>query len=356
MTEPSPTLAFIGTYTQKEGHVDGKGAGVSIYASGAKKSDWKLLQSFSDIINPSYICLSPKHPIIYAVSEQGPNAPEPKSVIKVIQYNPENYTMKAIQTISAHGDAPCYISTDTEGKTLFIANYVSGNVIRYNISADGTLESGLASQHNGQGPDPRQEAPHAHYVKPRAKDGFIYAVDLGIDQVIKYQNSESGLQALDTLIVEPASGPRHLSWHPHRDLVYILNELSGSIEAWEWTADKKERKQSIALNPEPEHKFAGAADIHTSKDGQYIYASLRGDFDEVIVLKTEPELSIIQRVPAGGAVPRNIALSPQEDYLAVASQNDDVIHLFPRNANTGLLDSSPERVKVKTPVCIVFKE
>lgn len=349
------TLAFIGTYTQKEGHVDGKGAGVSIYTSGPSSSDWVLQHSFSDIINPSYLCLSPKLPIIYAVSEQGPDVPEPKSVIKVIEYDPKTYSMKALQTISAQGHAPCYISTDAEGRAVYLANYVSGNVLRYKIKSDGTLESGIPSQHNGTGPHSRQEAPHAHYIKPH-RDGYVYAVDLGIDQVLRYQDTPKGLQATDTLQVETGGGPRHLCWHPRQSIVYILNELSGSIEAWKWQDSIKVHQETITLNPLPDQRFAGGADIHISKDGLFLYASLRGNFDEVIVLKTQPNLSIIQRVPAGGSVPRNMALSLSEDYLAVASQDEDRICLFKKDAQTGLLEPKPEVVDIKTPVCIVFKK
>jgi len=351
------SIVFVGSYTQKEGHVDGKGAGVSIYESGPKAADWKLLHSFSDIINPSYICHSPKHSIIYAVSEQGPNVPEPKSVIKVIHYDPETYVMKELQSISALGHAPCYISTDRQGKFLLVANYVSGNVVQYSIKADGTLEPGQSSQHTGKGPHSRQEAPHAHYIKQHPNLEAVYAVDLGIDKVFKYKTGEAGLELLDSMGTNPGGGPRHLVWHPNGEVVYVLNELTGTIAAWNWGQNQQQHLQSISLKPAGDEGFAGSSDIHISKDGQFIYAALRGDYDELVVLqiaKDSGQLEVIQRVAAGGAVPRNFSLSPEEDYLAVASQNSDRIVLFARDKTTGLLGASSE-VMVKTPVCVVYQ-
>ncbi len=355
------SIAFIGTYTQKEGHVDGKGLGVAVYETGPKASDWMLLHSFSDIINPSYICLSPKHPIVYAVSEQGPNVPEPKSVIKVIQYDTKTYEMKELQSISALGHAPCYISTDRNGNYLMTANYVSGNVVQYRIKADGTIEPGVSSQHKGLGPDPRQEGPHAHFIKQHIHEtrNKIYAVDLGIDKVFEYENSREGLILTDSIQTESGAGPRHLAWHPNGRSAYVINELNGTIEFWDWTEGKKERKQIISLTPEGNNDFAGSADIHVTKDGRFLYASIRGDFNQIVALSIDREsyeLKVIQRVSAGGKAPRNISLSPEQDYLAVALQDIDKVMLFDRNEESGKLVETPEAVEVKTPVCVVYQE
>jgi 6-phosphogluconolactonase len=353
------TLAFIGTYTQKEGHVDGKGAGVLIYETGAKAEDWKHLGSFGDIINPSYICLSKKLPIIYAVSEQGPNVPEPKSVVKVIEYNPETFEMKELQTVSALGDAPCYISTDNKGEFLYVANYVTGNVIQYIIEDDGKLQEGISTPHFGKGPDARQEGPHAHYVKQHPTSEYIYSVDLGLDKVFRYEKGSNGLEEIDSISIVSGSGPRHIIWHPNGKSVYVITEMAGTIEHWSWSGSKSEREQIVSLLPDSSTAGAGSADIHIDKKGQYIYASIRGDFNEIVVFKIDSksqDLSFIQRVSVGGEAPRNFAISPAEDYLAVALQNSDKITLFARNPENGLLTEQPQVVEVKTPVCVVYQE
>lgn len=352
----SKSLAFIGTYTQKEGHVDGKGAGVLIYETGPKAADWKQLGVFSDIINPSFLCHSPKHPIIYSVSEQGTNVPEPKSVIKVLQYN-ENFEITELQSISAQGHAPCYISTDRTGSYAYVANYITGNIVQYSIKKDGTLANGKSIQHTGSGPNPRQEGPHAHFVKQHPSQYDIYALDLGTDQILKYRTINTVFQKTDSIQTEAGAGPRHLVWHPSGEHAYVLNELSGTIEGWQWQDSLKNQFQNISLKGDRDSLFAGSADIHISRDGQFVYACLRGDFNEIIVLKTHPELytlEVTQRVSAGGEVPRNFAISPNEDYLAVALQNSDRIMLFERDQESGMLKEPAEAVDIKTPVCVVF--
>ncbi len=347
-------LAFIGTYTRNEGHVDGRGMGVGIFTTDNNFKNWELKNSFSDIVNPSFICHSPNHPIIYAVSEGGD-----KSVIKVLAYNSEDYNFREIQSVSSLGNGPCYVSTDKEGKFLWVANYGSGNVVQYKITKEGTLSGGTAQQHQGIGPNKsRQESPHAHYIQAHPIRSEVYAVDLGADKVYRYLSSETGLQLSDSLSVTPGGGCRHLTWHPKGDHVYILNELNGTIELWEWHETVKERQQILALPAAGKEGYPGSAAIDISRDGQYLYASLRGVFNEILVLKNDPKtykMEIIQRINAGGSAPRFIGLTPNEEILTVALQDDDAILLFERDKETGRLSGDPEKVVVKSPVCVVYR-
>ena len=130
------------------------------------------------------------------------------------------------------------------------------------------------------------------------------------------------------------------------------------MESWKWHKDIKERQQIIALRMEGEEGFPSSAAIQISGDGQFLYASLRSEFNEIIVLKNDPttsKMEIIQRIDAGGAVPRFINFTPDEKILTVALQDDDSILLFDRNQETGKLKTQPQRVMAKTPVCVVYK-
>jgi len=347
-------LAFIGTYTQKESHVDGRGMGVGIFTTDNDYKNWELKNNFSDIINPSFICHSANQSIIYAVSEGGD-----KSTIKVLAYNSEDYSFKELQSVSALGNSPCYVSTDKEGKFLWVANYGSGNVVQYIINKDGTLKEGTSQQHEGVGPNKsRQEGPHAHFIAQHPLRSEVYAVDLGADKVYSYLPMATGLQQKDSLSITPGGGCRHLTWHPKGDHVYILNELNGTIELWEWHSTVKKRLQIMPLPAEGKEGYPGSAAIQISQDGQYLYASLRGVFNEIVVLKNNPktfEMEIIQRVDAGGSAPRFMNLSPNEEILTVALQDDDAIFLFERDQQTGMLRSNPQKIQAKSPVSVVYK-
>ena len=110
-----------------------------------------------------------------------------------------------------------------------------------------------------------------------------------------------------------------------------MNELSGTIEHWKWDANEKARIGITSIVPQGDTRDPGAADIHLSPDGRYVYASLRGEFNEIIASGADNDdglLKIVQRVNAGGDGPRNFAISPDGKYVAVALQNSDKINQF----------------------------
>ena len=59
-TKKQAKLGFIGTYTRKEGHVDGKAPGLFSISIDPENGVISLRNIVSGLINPSYLCLSQK--------------------------------------------------------------------------------------------------------------------------------------------------------------------------------------------------------------------------------------------------------------------------------------------------------
>jgi 6-phosphogluconolactonase (cycloisomerase 2 family) len=55
-----------------------------------------------------------------------------------------------------------------------------------------------------------------------------------------------------------------------------------------------------------------------------------------------------------GVHPRNFAITPNGKYLLVASRDSDIIQIFLRNENTGLLEDTFKDIKLDMPVCLKF--
>ena len=130
------------------------------------------------------------------------------------------------------------------------------------------------------------------------------------------------------------------------------------LELWEWHGSIKERRQIISLRAAKKEGYPGSGAIDISKNGQYLYATLRGDFNEVVVMKLNQEtykMEIIQRIPSVGSTPRFMNLTPDEKILTVAIQDEDFILLFERNLKTGMLSPNPQKIDLKSPVCVVYK-
>ena len=103
----------------------------------------------------------------------------------------------------------------------------------------------------------------------------------------------------------------------------------------------------------------GAADIHISPDGNFLYASNRGGFNTIAIYTINQEngtLILAGHQPSLGEIPRNFSIDPSDNYLLAANQESDNIVIFKRDAKTGLLTDTGKRIEVGKPVCLKWIE
>jgi 6-phosphogluconolactonase len=65
-------------------------------------------------------------------------------------------------------------------------------------------------------------------------------------------------------------------------------------------------------------------------------------------------LSPIGRSNCGGKIPRNFTLDPTERWMLVANQSSNLISVFARNPETGVLAEEGKSFAAATPMCILF--
>ena len=64
---------YVGTYTKKEGHVDGKAKGIYLLNQDPDTGDLNFVCTAAEMINPSFVKVGKMGKYLYAVSELGPN-------------------------------------------------------------------------------------------------------------------------------------------------------------------------------------------------------------------------------------------------------------------------------------------
>ncbi len=346
---------YIGTYTQNEGFVDGKGTG--IYRATLKNDGSVVLNaSYPAGINPSYINVHPSKKFLYAVNETGGTAMNAYGSILGFSIT-ESKDLSLANEQSVQGVAPCYISTTGYGTHLFAANYTSGSISAFTILIDGKIGplTDLV-RFSGNGPNKsRQELPHAHFIAP-GPDTLIYATDLGTDKIRIYKLVANKFQQVDEVQCAAGAGPRHLAFHPTLPIFYALNELNGTIESFVSKSGKYKKNQTISNVGDKDGTLSNAGDIVISSDGRFMYASNRADFNSIAVynLDNEGGMKMVQEVNSGGLIPRNICIDPSGKFLLVANQNSNNIVSFTMNQQDGTLVKSMSSEGIMTPVCIAF--
>ena len=99
----------------------------------------------------------------------------------------------------------------------------------------------------------------------------------------------------------------------------------------------------------------GSAEVFVSPDGKFLYASNRGDEDNITIFSINSvtgKLKLIGYQSVLGKAPRNFIIDPTGNYLLVANQDSDNIVIFKRDKGTGLLKDTQDQIKLPKPVCL----
>lgn len=352
--QPKAFNLLIGSYTSNSPD------GIYVYRFYEESGRLAYLNRISGVVNPSYLCVSNNHKFIYAVNESGSPS---KGGVSALSFEPKTGRM-ALLNQQTSGAGPCYISVDKAQKFVFTANYMGGSLSVFPVNADGTLAPAVQTiQDEGHGYNKeRQDKPHVHtgVLSPDEKH-FLYS-DLGTDKLNIYRYKPSQSQPLtpsepSALNVMAGDGPRHVDFSPNRKYLYLITEMGGNIYVYNYNNGKPKQLQTISLVPDGYTGNIGAADIHVSPDGRFLYASNRGDANEIIVYAINREngtLSLVEHQSGGGISPRNFVIDPTGSYLLVANQKSNNVVVFKINKNTGKLLATNIKIEVSEPSCLKF--
>ncbi|MES2373652.1 MAG: lactonase family protein [Bacteroidota bacterium] len=342
---------FVGTYTS------GKSKGIYVYKFNSKNGEIEYVSNTDSSANPSFLAIAPDGKHLYAVNEV---ARSQAGLVAAYDFDPVTGKLRFINQQSSGSENPCHISITKNGKWLAVANYTGGSLATFPINADGSLNP--FSQHivhTGKGFNPaRQEKPHVHSVFFSPDEKHLLSPDLGLDQVFVYQfnnNAAKPLTPAPNAKTEPGMGPRHLDFSPDGKFMYVIEEMGGAVDVYSYKNGLTKFIQKIATHPEDFKGQPGSADIHVSPDGKFLYASNRGDENNLAIFSVNPttgKLTSVGYQSTMGIGPRNFMIDPTGNYLLAANQKTNNIVVFKRDMVTGLLHQTLQQIEVPNPVCL----
>jgi len=359
--EAKKHILYVGTYTK------GMANGIFVYQfndRSGKLTDMKMPVVSS---NPSYLTISASKDFLYAVGEQndlGEKHSGGLSAFRIEKTGKKIGQLSLINHVLSHGANPCHVCVSPNNKWLVASNYTGGNLSFFNILPDGSLTDTVkVIQHVGSGPFPgRQAEPHVHSAQFDKSGKFVYAADLGIDEVRVYRISNDGksvIEAGQPILKLPAgSGPRHFDFSADGRYVYVINELSSTITVFMKYGNEWKEIQDIKTFPKEFKGETWCADIHLSADGRFVYGSNRGHNSIAVFSrdKMNGKLALIQTISVEGNWPRNFTLDPTGGFLLVANQKSNDITVFKVDVSTGMLKYTGIKVPNESPVCLKFLE
>ncbi|CAN5314911.1 lactonase family protein [soil metagenome] len=344
---------LVGTYT-----TGGKSEGIYTYRYNPNKNETTLVGVTKGVENPSYLVVSKDQKYVYAVNE---NHGDKSGEVSAFALDKTKGELKFLNKQSTGGDDPCYVTIDSTGKNVIVANYSGGNIAVLKTTADGSLQPAVqVIAHDGYGVNvQRQEMPHPHSTVLSPDEKYLFVANLGNDRLYRYKfNANDPTNPLTP--AEPAyyevpdgSGPRHFTFHPNGKFAYLLNELSGKIIVYAYDNGNLTEIQTIVSDNTNTKTDKGSADIHITPDGRFLYTSNRATANDIAMFKVSSDGKLAENghQPVG-MHPRNFMIDPTGRFLLVANRDSNDIQIFIINKNFGILQDSNTKIEVPMPVCL----
>ncbi len=321
--------------------------------------------------NPSWLTLSRDQRRLFVVNENGPGQADPVGRVSCYAIDSKSHALSLINQVRSLGNEPTHSSLSADASHLFVSNYSvaedpGGTLAVLPVSADGTLKpvvqmsSHPASLVNAE----RQMSAHVHSTVPSPDGKYVFSNDLGADKVFVYRfdpkaNRELPLTPATPAFVQlpPGSGPRHLLFSADGKHAWLTMEMSAQVAVFDYHDGQLEQTQMVDLAAGQPVTDKAAAALHASADGKFLYVSNRGTANQLLVFAIDPasgHLKELQRRAVEGDHPREFSLDPSGRFLLIANQKSNQIVVVERDAETGLLGKTVQKLPMDAPSDLKF--
>lgn len=321
--------------------------------------------------NPSWLTLSKDRRHLFVVNENGPGQTDPVGRVSSFAIDPKTHALSLVSQVQSLGNEPTHSSLSTDGSHLFVSNYSvaedpGGTLAILPVAADGKLKPVVQmSSHPASRVNPeRQASAHVHSTIPSPDGKYVFVNDLGADKVFAYRfdpkaNPELPLTPATPAFVQlPAgSGPRHLLFSADGKHAWLTMEMSAQVAVFDYHDGQLEQTQMVDLAAGQPVSDKAAAALHASADGKFLYVSNRGTANQLLVFAIDPatgHLNELQRRAAEGDHPREFSLDPSGKFLLIANQKSNQIVVVERDAKTGLLGKTVQKLPMDAPSDLRF--
>lgn len=351
------TYVFLGSYNR-----DKTAEAIQVYQLDTANGNLTKVASAKDVVNPSYLTLSPNGKYLFACTDtKTPNA----GSVSIFEFNAENKTLTFLNKQSSGGENPVYLSVHKSGKWLVNGNYTEGSVSVHPILENGKIDS-IAQNFqytDGSINKERQTKSHVHSTVFSPQNDYLFMPDLGADKIRCYRFDATQKQPLiETKVpftkTDLEAGPRHFTFHPNQKFGYCIEEMAGSISVFQYETGTLKQIQRINTHPDTLKSGFESSDIHISPDGKFLYATNRGKENNIAIFSIGKNglLKNIAYQSTLGDHPRVFAIDESGTFLIATNVNSGNVVIFKRNIKTGLLKKVGNEVKMENVSCVQIKK
>ena len=364
-------VAYVGTYSAPAG--SGRGEGIHLLEMDPATGVLTQRDVVKTAANPSWLALDRTRTHLYSANEVA--AETGAGTVSAYSVDRATGRLTLLNSVSSEGAGPAHMSIHPAGKHALVANYGGGTVAVLPIQPDGQLGNATdVKRHQGTtGPARASSAPagsfaisghdrpHAHMIESDASGRFVFAADLGLDQIFvwKFDDAKGTLTPNDppSVVLPSGDGPRHFAFHPKGRWFYSLQEEASTVVTFDYDAanGRLSAKQTTSTLP---RGFAGTnftSEIVVSPDARFVYVANRlHDSIAWLSIGVDGTLTWAGEEWTRGDYPRSFTIDPSGRFLFSCNQRSDAIACFRVDAKSGRLTFTGQYTPVGSPAHLVF--
>ncbi len=338
-------MAYVGSYSYT-----GKAKGITVYDVDVDKGIFKE-RCEVEVDNSSYVIASHNGKNLYSIADEGVVA------FRIL----ENGSLSRLNSKNIKGMRGCHLATDPEDRYIFVSGYHDGKATVLKLKQDGSIGPIVDGVfHKGYGSvAERNFRPHVSCTRMTPDKKFIMVADLGIDQVRIYRFDDEKMIQVDAVRCERESAPRTFRFSSDGRFMYLMYEQKNVIDVFTYQSGEKapkiEKIQTIPTTKKEKQysELTAACAMRFSPDNKYIYCTNAGD--NVLSIFTRDEetglLELMCSLPISGDYPKDVAVFPDQEHVASINHETGDITFFKVDYEKGLLIMCGRSIKVNEPNC-----
>lgn len=346
-------MAYVGSYSYT-----GTAKGITIYDVDIEKGKFSKRCEI-EVDNSSYVIASNDKKTLYSIADEGVVA------FRIL----DNGALSRLNSAKIKGMRGCHLSIDSESKYIFVSGYHDGKLTVLSLNPDGSVGKIVDGiYHKGLGSvAERNFRPHVSCTKRTPDKKFVMAADLGLDQVkiYRFDTSEGKLYLADTIRCDLNSAPRYFSFSKDGKFIYLMYELKNVIDVFSYKCGENDRAPIIekiqTVSTTGKNKTAettAATCISFTSDEKYLFCANAGE-NSVCVYKRDAQTGLLELVfclPISGEYPKDIAIFPNDNYIASINHASGSITFFRVDYEKGLITMNTTGINVNQPNCCTIVE
>jgi 6-phosphogluconolactonase len=304
----------------------------------------------ADIVNPQYLALHPKLPVLYASEFSRPGR------LSAFAVGPGGALDRRL-TVGTGADLAIAVSVHPNGNVAYVAHYSDGTLTALHLGADGSVLCVEPVVRGGvRAGDERFSRHHeSHFA---VGGNGLLVTDIGLEELTVYRASAKGSLYADAPVrigFPAGSAPRHMACHPSGRYVYVVGEADSRLYVLEAEDGLPVRVARSCLTKPA--GFGGGnktSDIQLHPNGRVLYVGNRGsDCVTVCALDDAGGVEILGFHPSLGKGPSSLAVDPSGQHLLVGNTYSGNLAVF-RIDESGRLHSDAAPITARAPRCLLF--